>query len=100
MKPALRHWLEVRAASVAGGTVCSRGSSRPLALSLGPSWPRRAAEAAGSRGPAEPPAWCGGRQPRPPRSRAAVTPRGPRECALKLSCPRRPPLRSAGVWPA
>lgn len=51
VKPALRHWLELRAASVAGGNrLCSRSAPRPLTLVAGlqlPPWAMGAARALG-----------------------------------------------------
>lgn len=51
MKPALRHWLELRAASVAGGIVSAPAApGDPSPLSLGSSWRLRALEAARAPG--------------------------------------------------
>lgn len=51
MKPALRHWLELCAASVAGGIVSAPAApGDPSPLSLGSSWPLRAVEVACSLG--------------------------------------------------
>lgn len=82
MKPALRHWLELRAASVAGGIVSAPAAPRdPSPLSLVPvgHWPLRAVEAARALASPDPrccrvvrclptrgapTAPCGGRAPR------------------------------------
>lgn len=97
MKPALRHWLEPRAASVAGGTVCPaapRGPSARRRVPVGRG-ARQKLRVRGARGAAAR-GVGGGATPR--RGRGSSP--GTRRVSLDPPVPRRPAPRSARVWPA